>query len=89
MNELNSEARIVAEHVAERHISTSSPSPAPRLREGWGGCIRQGRSLRCGFEVADVRLAQGPVEKETGDKETGWVAYGTLSPLVSNCCYMW
>jgi hypothetical protein len=33
------------------------------------------------WEVVDVRLVPGPVEMESDETGTGWVAYGTLISL--------
>jgi hypothetical protein len=74
LNELGSEARVLAEWAAESHASASSPSPAARLHEGRGRLRpAEEKPQVWRFEVVDVRLAQGPV-----GEQNGWVAYGTL-----------
>ena len=37
--------------------------------------------LQWQWEVVDVRLVPGPVELESDETRTGWVAYGTLISL--------
>jgi hypothetical protein len=78
--ELKEEARILAEGAAERYSARqgaydSRPFTEEEMvhgrREAFTPRNEEPKVWR--FEVIDLRLAPGPVERQTG-----WVAYGTL-----------